>query len=335
MRKRLTCLVLFWNICTADLGDTGFLLLLSSVPKIGQFAKELGPVYVAYGKALTQLGIHNKDSLLNAGAMPESVIEGLAADRMGGNDLKKRKVVDLDHVHLEGDADGHKAADEPSEPETETDAETDTEAGEDENQAVEADASDEFELAWEVLDIARLIYADSASVNPEHKAALSDIFCDLGSISMETESFSQAADDFSKALEIKKSLGPGHERDVSSCYFQYAVALEYDNQVAAAVEPLTAARDLLKRRLIRLQGDDDKGKEKTLMGVTLDVEVKELEQLLPEVEAKLEDLRSQLCLASPNAMDVAHIKATLNAAALGAAQDLSGLVRKRKPEEGQ
>lgn len=303
---------------------------------MGQFAKELAPVYISYGRALLQLGIDNKDTLLNTGAMPEKMVEGLATGS-SENESKRLKLVDLDRVILEGDQGGEEVADAEVDDKNEADEEqgpdsADDDKGEQGGDQTEKD-EDEFELAWEVLDIARLIYEDSASMNVEHKLALSEVFIDLGNVSMETESFHQAAADFLKAIEIKQEL-QGSGRELASAYFQYAVALEYDGRAKEALEPLSKAKDLLESRLKSLSQtnvDDDKGKGR--IDTEADKETEELSQLLPEVDAKLEELRNQIVTGAPSQMDSSHLKATVNAAAIDAIQDLSGLVKKRKPEQ--
>lgn len=302
-------------------------------------------MYISYGRALLQLGIDNKDALLNAGAMPEKMVEGLVSGTLATGssetEAKRPKLVDLDRVILEGDQEAKMKAETEAGSKGEADDadadETDEDGlalGDDDDQEGDQPEKDEdeFELAWEVLDIARLIYNDSASMNAEHKLALSEVFLDLGNVSMETESFQQAAGDFSKAIELKKELGRSG-REMASAYFQYAVALEYDGRAKEALEPLTKAKDLLETRLKSLsQASTDDGKGKGRVDTEADKETEELSQLLPEIAAKLEELEHQIATGAPSQMDSSHIKATVNAAAVDAIQDLSGLVRKRKPE---
>lgn len=325
------------------------------VPQVGQFAKELGPVYTAYGKALLQLGIESKDNvLLNKAAIPESLVEGIAASTLPGGatdgKVKKTKIVNLDDVAFEGDeevetgeaGDGSSDEQKANEPAS----------GDDHSEVdgAEGGDDDELQLAWEVLDVARMIYADSASIDAVAKVRLADVHVDLGDVAMEMESFSQAADEFSKALELKVSSDEKakNERDIASVYFKLAMALEYDGRPKEALFPLTTSLSLLKRRLEQLSGQvgdaDDKGKEKTFADNPAPVgtdaeELNELQQLLPEVKDKLEDIRSQLRtepIAQIEMQDstALEVKAAVAAAAQGAIQDLSGLVRKRKsPQE--
>lgn len=321
---------------------------------MGQFAKELGQVYTAYGKALLQLGIENKDNvLLNKAAIPESLVEGIAASALPGEStdgkVKKAKIVNLDDVTFEGDEEAEdEEFNEPSDGQAGADFASDNDQSEIEG--AEDEDEDELQLAWEIFDVARMIYADSASIDVVAKARLADVHIDLGDVAMEMESFSQAADEFSKALELKvASEGKvKNERDMASAYFKLAMALEYDGRPKEALPPLTNSLYLLKRRLEQLSANmcdaDDKGKEKTyadqhaLVGPDVG-ELSELQQLLPEVESKLEDIRNQLRSGSTEKAEahdpaMLEVKAAVAAAAQGAIQDLSGLVKKRKsPQE--
>ena len=99
-----------------------------------------------------------------------------------------------------------------------------------------------------------------------------------------------------------------------------------------AVAPLKEALTLMKRRLSALteaaEADNGKGKVEE---DTSNNESAEIEQLIAEVDAKLADLRTQV-IAGKDASITSQLKSSLQSAAIGAAQDLSGLVRKRKLE---
>lgn len=319
---------------------------------MGQFAKELGPVYLAYGRALLQLGIRNKDGLLNTDAMPEAAMEGLA-DSLESGMAKRAKVVNLDGVVFEGDYDDNDGKHQPEDEgkdgvdghgDQEKEDSYDESDKDDENPHPNAaDKDDELALAWEILDIARLIYADSASMDEQAKTQLANVHCDLGDVAMETESFSQASDEFNKALELKKSLKVCGRRELAAIQFKLAMALEYDNRAAEALAPFQEAKAHLKARLddlllstsknVNENENDDKGKEKISPGANdkdPNSEADELLQLIGEVEAKIEDIRSQIddqTLSTSNGAN--QVRAALNTAAHSAVQDLSGLVRKR------
>lgn len=319
---------------------------------MGQFNRELGPLYIAYGRALFQVGLSKQDNLLNTGAVPENVVESLAAETQDG---KRRRIIDLDGVLFEdfeseeeeqasgSDDDAKEGSSEQIGENTEKKevpiAGVEAE-GDSEEEAMEPTDGD-MQLAWEILDIARIIYADGASVEEDCKLALADVHADLGDVSMETENFKQAVGDFEKSIELKQSIGSkpgGYERDLASLYFRTSMALEYDNRSKEAITPLKNALKLLNIRLDALalgKDQDDKGKDKVDFDAGNEFvtdESTEISQLITEVEAKLSDLQTQITSGNQASFE-AQLKNSVQTAAAGAAQDLSNLIRKRKPEQ--
>ncbi len=307
--------------------------LEQAVPIHGQFGKELARVYVQYGLALLQLGTaKQEDTLLNAGAVPESVLEGMAQRDAAGSSAKRAKVIDLDDVTFEGECEEGDDASDASDAEDAGEVSDAEDAGDasDDGSSKSENEGDDFELAWEVFDIARVIYADSQSVSEQASKSLADVHTYLGDVSMETESFGRAAEDFASAIAIKRGGGAGQERSLAATLFKYSLALEYDNRLAEAVAPLEEAHAILSDRLALLQdADDGKGKEALVAGAG--GEADELAALLPDVATKLEELRSQVASGQPGLASSSKLRSGMNAAALGAIQDLSGLVKKRAP----
>ena len=64
-----------------------------------------------------------------------------------------------------------------------------------------------LELAWEVLEVARLGYSKTGD-----KAAMAEVYLDLGEVSMENQDYGRAEQDFAACLDIKKSLLPADSR---------------------------------------------------------------------------------------------------------------------------
>lgn len=350
-------------------------VLAGLVPYLGQLHKSLGPVYTAYGRALLKLStLKQQDDFLSESYIQEKKPAMLSILQP---DSKRSKLIDLEGVadpsfdveeapesslnnsDVEDDSDieGKKVDDSTDGPENQETTPDDNFSGAEEND--EDDGENDLELAWQILDIARIIYSDSE----QDKSILSEIYCDLGDVSMEGESFKMAAEEFWKAVEIKQSLGESQERSLASTYFKMAIALELDNRVGEAVEPLTKALKLLQSRLSRLTFESNDGGRKVLNsqesvlkedhtcsstintfavdnGITLDTdnthlsqvnnatdseEVLDLRQLIPEVRAKLEEASSQ----AKNGTSSCHFGPTIASAAVNAAQDLSSLVKKR------
>ena len=90
----------------------------------------------------------------------------------------------------------------------------DSETGEDdaevEDESVEEELAEpsNLELAWEVLEVARLGYSKAGSPF----AAMAEVYLDLGEVSVENQDYGRAEHDFAACLNIKKSLLPADSR---------------------------------------------------------------------------------------------------------------------------
>ena len=68
-------------------------------------------------------------------------------------------------------------------------AEAENAADEEEEEDPEAEPEDDFNAAWEVLDLARAIFEKQKDESDEAKLRLADTYMCLGDVSLETGSF--------------------------------------------------------------------------------------------------------------------------------------------------
>lgn len=278
-----------------------------------QMAPSFGPLYLAYGKALLQLAIANQSlGIVNESAVDYN-LEGDATD----------KLIELDEYEDESDEE-----DNNEDVEGDEGNEDDEEFGEEEEGA---ENGDDFALAWEVLDIARLIFSKQDSAKLQEAEALQE----MGDLSMETENFANAVSDYKKAAEIL-DLIDGSLRERASLHFKIGIALEFEgSDLSAAKASYQKAKDILVQIVSQSQDnnnedeEDDKTplkKEKTVDGEDL----KELKSLISEVEAKMNELDNGSTTAT--SLKVILMDAAKSASSTTAAQvnDLSSLVKKRK-----
>ncbi|CAK5280161.1 unnamed protein product, partial [Mycena citricolor] len=75
----------------------------------------------------------------------------------------------------------------------------------------------DFNAAWEVLDLARAIYAkqNEEESNEDVQLKLADTYIALGDVSLETEKFDQAITDYEAGLDLKKDLLPRSSRQIA------------------------------------------------------------------------------------------------------------------------
>ena len=106
-------------------------------------------------------------------------------------------------IHMDVDMESEEEA---SESEDDSD---DSETGEDDSEVEDESVEEELaepsnlELAWEVLEVARLGYTKAG-----HKAALAEVYLDLGEVSLENQDYGRAEQDFTSSLEIRKATLP-------------------------------------------------------------------------------------------------------------------------------
>lgn len=190
--------------------------------------------------------------------------------------------------------------------------EQDDDDDDDAEEGEEAEAADDdFETAWDILDIARVIFEKGEDKNTQLK--LADVHLCLGDVSLETgkitsffflkknnkylnlfpipvEKFNEALTDYEKAIEIKKSVLEEDNRELAEAHYKYALALEFSSDRAEQALPeLQKAVSVLKKRIETLEAGEGKGKgkqESDLSKKALD-EIAEIKELIPDMELKV------------------------------------------------
>jgi len=123
--------------------------------------------------------------------------------------------------------------------------EVDENEGEEEEGEEDGEPEDDFNAAWEVLDLARAIYdkqlADDG--DDEVKLKLADTYIALGDVSLETgnaifsphekilfifctEKFDQAISDYEAGLRLKLDLLPTSSRQIAEAHYKLSIVLD-------------------------------------------------------------------------------------------------------------
>ncbi|KAJ5647536.1 hypothetical protein N7490_003908 [Penicillium lividum] len=103
------------------------------------------------------------------------------------------------------------------------------------------DDDDDFANAFEVLDLARILYLKKLEIAEESngkstqlstevkhiKERLADTYDLQAEISLEAERFSDAVTDLRTALDLRNSLFPFEDPSVAECHFKLSLALEF------------------------------------------------------------------------------------------------------------
>lgn len=120
----------------------------------------------------------------------------------------------------------------------------DSDEEEEDAEAVDEDDEDDFANAFEVLDLARILYLKKLEVAEESdnakgkstelstevkhiKERLADTYDLQAEISLEAERFSDAVTDLRTALDLRYSLFPFEDPSVAECHYKLSLALEF------------------------------------------------------------------------------------------------------------
>merc|ERR1712227_77396 len=286
--------------------------------QFGETDKECAEGYFYYGKALLELTRMESGVLGNAlEGVPEEETENnkdleekaeKAKEAKEGektddgkkdektDDVKKEeKTEEAKKDKEEEKKDGEEAKEKEGEEAKETDEameegdETGTEGEEEDEESSdekkeEGEKKDEEEepsnlqLAWEMLELAKVVYSKQLEAGEGDKAHLEERLCStmlaLGEVSIENENYKQAVDDIQDCLKKQANL-PKDARIVAETYYQLGVAQGFNAQHDEAVESLKSAINIIQERIKNIEKTETEEAKK---------EVAELKALVPEIE---------------------------------------------------
>ncbi|PIL25256.1 hypothetical protein GSI_13145 [Ganoderma sinense ZZ0214-1] len=323
----------------------------------GEKAAETADLYFAYGKALlenaiAQSGVLGKRDNEDASDDNDDAANSGAFLSFSGD--AEDEAVDLFAEAQKAVEEADSAAQQEEEEEEEDD---------------EAEPEDDFNAAWEVLDLARAIY-EKQDQSDEVKLKLAEVFVTLGDVSLETEKFDQAITDYTAGLALKTDLLPLSSRQIAEAHYKLSIVLDLTSgRLGDSITHAERALDSVEARLAELrtalsgqglvqpdpsdQKADAQGKGKgkatgpALLGDDaivhmtkgqMEAEEKELQGLREDLALKVEELKT-----SPNeptesapALVAKALDQELNVPSAASAtkqsevHDLTGLVKKKK-----
>lgn len=208
------------------------------------------------------------------------------------------------------------------------DEEKEDEEDEDE---VEGEPEDDFNAAWEVLDLARALFEKRKDEDDTIKLKLADTYITLGDVSLETgvyklgvlrivfshifllEKFDLAIPDYEAGLALKAEILPVSSRQLAEAHYKLSMVLDLTSgRLASAINHAEKALDSVEARLAEMRNglsgqlpplpevakSDPKGKGKATTKVVAPEEhVQNMSKSQIEAEIKdLESLREDLSL---------------------------------------
>ncbi|XP_072539126.1 nuclear autoantigenic sperm protein isoform X2 [Salminus brasiliensis] len=235
--------------------------------KYGDTADECGEAFFLCGKSLLELARMENTVLGNA-------LEGVPEEE--GEKQDDSKIESADNLDDDDDEDEEEDGDEEEEGEGKDDKES------------EEDEVGNLQLAWEMLEVAKVIYKRKESKEDQLMAA--QIFLKLGEVGAESGNYTQALEDFKECLAIQLKHLPPHSRLLAETHYQLGTTFSYTSQYSQAIEHFTKSIKVIESRLAMLQEVIDKaeGAEGAKEERT---ELEELKQLLPEITEKIEDAK--------------------------------------------
>jgi len=225
----------------------------------------------------------------------------------------------------EGEDEGEDTGEETGEETEEKKGETDKAEKETEDKKDEEEEPSNLQLAWEILELAKLVYSKQLEAGAENKTHLEERLVStmlaLGEVSIENENYKQAVEDIQECLKKQESFGKD-ARLTAETHYQLGVAQGFNAQYEEAVESLKNAINLIKSRIGNLQKVDGEEAKK---------EVSDLEALIPEIEEKIKDTED---LKKESEKEAASGDSTgFGAAKTAEVKPISNIAVKRKAEE--
>ncbi|CAJ1061104.1 nuclear autoantigenic sperm protein isoform X3 [Xyrichtys novacula] len=234
--------------------------------KYGDTADECGEAFFLCGKSLLELARMENSVLGNA-------LEGVPEESEEEEQPKDSNIESANNLDDDDDDD---------------DDEDDDEDGEPNGQEKEEDEVGNLQLAWEMLEVAKVIYKRKESKEDQLMAA--QTYLKLGEVSAESGNYPQALEDFQECLTLQLKHLPPHSRLLAETHYHVATTLCYMDQYSQAIQHYNSSIKVIETRLAMLQeviaaaeGADAAAEEKR--------EMEELKQLLPDIREKVEDAK--------------------------------------------
>ncbi|CAH0667111.1 unnamed protein product [Chilo suppressalis] len=348
----------------------------------GDTADQCAEAYLWYGKAL--LGLSREESGVLGDGMPGAG----NADNEEENEGEEENGDDENEQNVDEVKEAEAAVTEPeaSEPESTTKEDECSKAEDNEpmdsNEANEEpgpsngdvneesevnldneDDVDNLQLSWEMLDLARSILRRRVEVGggDSARALLADVHLALGEVALESETYDKAVIDMQSCLDLQKELYRTDDRRIAETHYQIGLANSLASNFEDAITHFKNAATILETRIKTLENPEAATDDATVKKFkasdpfySVEGEIKELKELLPEIQEKIQDmmdykaetvkrLRETLC--PPNGEGPSSSSSSLHTNGAGAsssttepkpaASDISHLIkRKRKSSEG-
>ena len=125
-------------------------------------------------------------------------------------------------------------------------------------------AQDDMELAWEMIEMARLFYEDEleeSNGQGGHPIELANVYEVLGDINTETSNFKASLEEYSKCLALLEAHVDEDDRRIAGVLCSMSVCQQFEQDPEAALKGVTRAIGILNARVRRLKSSDEAAAE--------------------------------------------------------------------------
>ncbi|XP_026879906.2 nuclear autoantigenic sperm protein isoform X2 [Electrophorus electricus] len=232
--------------------------------RYGDTADECGEAFFLCGKSLLELARMENTVLGNA-------LEGVPEESSEEGEKNDSKIESADNLDDNDDDD-----------------DDDEGEGSVEDKENEEEEVGNLQLAWEMLEVAKVIY--KRKENKEDQLMAAQILLKLGEVGAESGNYTQALEDFQECLTIQLEHLPPHSRLLAETHYQLGMTFSYTAQYTQAIQHFTSSIQVIESRLAMLQEAIDKAEEAEAAKEEQS-ELEELKQLLPEIAERVEDAK--------------------------------------------
>ena len=194
------------------------------------------------------------------------------------------------------------------------------------------EASD-CDVAFEVLSLARDVFRRNQQKDGECKLKLAEALQTLAEISLEWENFETASELFQESLSLRKDVLPEEDRLIAESYYHIGITFSFLNQIERANDCFRSAIQVIESKIAALKSTPSEENVR---------EVAELESLLPEMAAKIEDSKEQMQNAAEVAKAVAdeesresEVVAKIHDSPAKVVNNITHLVKRKRPASPQ
>jgi len=151
-----------------------------------------------------------------------------------------------------------------------------------------------IEVAFEVLTMAKQIFQRQTEYQENVFLKLSDALQKLGEILYEWENNEESLKELNECLEIRKRHLPDDDRLIAEAYYHIGLAHMFNQKIAESNVQFQKAVDVIEARLNKLKSSYTNEPEGSENRAKIENEIKDLESVLPEMKARIEENQDEM-----------------------------------------